>query len=374
MKGIFLVFHGFASYNGISKKIFYQVDALRVCGMEVKLCSLIIDKDGTQKRMLDEEVLEDFGSGIGAKIKKRICYRALTDYIRKNDIRFVYMRCDHNANPFLNHWLKQVKKAGVRVVMEIPTYPYDGEYKQSRKSRKLNLMIDRIFRGAMARQLYRIVTFTDYKTIFGIPTINISNGIEFGKIPLKKQVNDTSRQLRLIGVADIHFWHGFDRIIAGLAEYYRNGADYEVIFNIVGSGVQAEIDRLHRMVSENGLEGKVIFHGAKSGDELDRMFEESDMGVASLARHRSGITQIKTLKNREYAARGIPFVYSETDSDFDTMPYILKVPADESPVAIPDIIEFYRNTAWTPAQIRESIIDKLSWQSQMQKVIDETLK
>ncbi len=35
------------------------------------------------------------------------------------------------------------------------------------------------------------------------------------------------------------------------------------------------------------------------------------MGIASLGRHRNGITRIKTLKNREYAARGIPFVYSE---------------------------------------------------------------
>lgn len=50
------------------------------------------------------------------------------------------------------------------------------------------------------------------------------------------------------------------------------------------------------------------------------------MGIASLGRHRNGITRIKTLKNREYAARGIPFVYSENDSDFDGMPYVMKAP------------------------------------------------
>ncbi len=37
------------------------------------------------------------------------------------------------------------------------------------------------------------------------------------------------------------------------------------------------------------------------------------------------IFKIKTLKNREYAARGIPFIYSEIDDDFENMPYIIKV-------------------------------------------------
>ena len=46
------------------------------------------------------------------------------------------------------------------------------------------------------------------------------------------------------------------------------------------------------------------------------------------------------MKNREYAARGIPFIYSETDSDFDNKPYVLKGPADESPTNIQDIIDF----------------------------------
>ena len=59
-------------------------------------------------------------------------------------------------------------------------------------------------------------------------------------------------------------------------------------------------------------------------EELDELFNEADFAIGSLARHRSGIDKIKTLKNREYAARGIPFAYSETDGDFDKMPYILK--------------------------------------------------
>ena len=67
---------------------------------------------------------------------------------------------------------------------------------------------------------------------------------------------------------------------------------------------------------------------------LHNLFDRCDMGIGSLGRHRSGIQHIKTLKNREYAARGIPFIYSETDTDFENRPYILKVPANEAPVNI----------------------------------------
>lgn len=64
------------------------------------------------------------------------------------------------------------------------------------------------------------------------------------------------------------------------------------------------------------------------------------MGIASLGRHRNGITGIKTLKNREYAARGIPFVYSERDSDFDGMGYVMKAPADDTPLDIAALVRF----------------------------------
>jgi hypothetical protein len=99
------------------------------------------------------------------------------------------------------------------------------------------------------------------------------------------------------------------------------------------------------------------------------VFNRADLGIGSLARHRSNVTYIKTLKNREYAARGIPFIYSETDTDFENMPYILKVPADESPIDIKKIIKKYFLISETPEQIRNSVCH-LSWRSQMQKVID----
>ena len=81
------------------------------------------------------------------------------------------------------------------------------------------------------------------------------------------------------------------------------------------------------------------------------------------------ITKIKTLKNREYAARGLGFVYSEIDEDFEEMPYIIKAPSDETPLNISSIVEFYKNHNLNPIDIRKTIEPNLSWKNQMQKVI-----
>jgi len=214
------------------------------------------------------------------------------------------------------------------------------------------------------------VTFSDYKTIFGIPTIQISNGIDFSQIKLKQQVNDTNKELHLIGVAEIHYWHGFDRLVKGLADYYDSHPNYKVFFHIVGDFFgQREKDDILPIIKQHKLENYVTLHGAKHGEELDRLFEKADMAIGSLARHRSGITHIKTLKNREYAARGLSFIYSETDSDFENKPYILKVPADETAIDINSLIHFYEKQSLSPLEIRESI-RSLSWETQMNKIIN----
>lgn len=100
---------------------------------------------------------------------------------------------------------------------------------------KLDLLVDRCFRRKLAAQLDGIVTFSDAETIFGGHTIRISNGIDFDAIPQKITRNDTSRELHLIGVAEVHYWHGFDRIIKGMADYYATHPSYKVYFHIVGA-------------------------------------------------------------------------------------------------------------------------------------------
>ena len=356
--------------NGISKKISYQVDALKACNMDVHLCYM--DESTTKKRIVDGITIADYGTGMMSKIKKRTEFSSIVKFAIENQIEFVYIRSNHNANPFTIHMVRQMKAAGMKVVMEIPTYPYDSEYKAQRMSKQI--FQDKIFRNYLAKELDAIVTFSDYPQIFGQRTIRISNGIDFGHVNMKTTMNDTSQSLNLIGVAEIHRWHGFDRLVRGLAAYYSQPQNYIVKFHVVGYFYSAEGEAdFKQLIADNRMEDYVILYGKKHGEELDKLFNICDFGIGSLGRHRVGIQKIKTLKNREYAARGIPFTYSETDSDFDDRPYVLKMPANESPVDIQEIIRFHQNLSMSPAEIRDSI-KELSWEHQMKRVISESYK
>lgn len=366
MKILFLIFHGFDPNNGISKKISYQLDAFKSNGHDTHLCYM--DETISKQRIIDNQVMIDYGNGTRGKILKRTEFNSIVNYAIDNHIEFVYIRSNHNANPFTIRMVKRMKKAGIKVVMEIPTYPYDQEY--FNKSMRRQLIQDRLFRNQFAKHLDGIVTFTEEDFIFGQKTIKISNGIDFSSVRLKKTSNHADNEMHLIGVAEIHRWHGFDRVIRGMANYYSTPHEIKVYFHIVGYFFSpVEKEEITRIIAENNLEQYIILHGKKHGEELDEIFDKCDFGIGSLGRHRVGIDDIKTLKNREYAARGIPFVYSETDTDFDNQPYVLKAPADESSINIEEIISFYQQLSVSPQQIRDSI-EHLSWKKQMKRVID----
>ena len=370
MNIIYLLFHGLSPYSGISKKILYQVKGLEACGHQVSLCTYCIADNSHRVRMINDEIIDDYGTGKPAAAKRRVSYQCIYRYAVTHQVELIYVRSFHNANPFTIRLFSKLRKAGIKIVMEIPTYPYDQEYVAW--SMKFNLAIDRCFRHRLAKELDGIVTFSNAEHIFGGKTIRISNGIDFEAIPIKRTMNDTSRELHLIGVAEVHYWHGFDRLIHGLAEYYRTNPEYKVYFHIVGplSGIR-EQEEILPAIRDNHLEPYVILHGPLHSDKLDEQFEKADFAIGSLGRHRSGITYIKTLKNREYAARGLSFTYSETDEDFDRMPYVWKVPPDESPIDICGLINFQRSQQMSPPEIRETV-RALSWTAQMRKVIHET--
>lgn len=369
MKALFLVFHGFQSHNGISKKIGYQIDALKECGMDIRTCYYEVQPDGHRQWLVDGEVLEDLGQGITAKIKKRISFASILRYIRQEGITWVYIRYHHNANPFTIRFVRQLKQMGTTTLLEIPTYPYDKEL----MNRKTNLYIDRIFRNRFCHYMDAIVTYSNHTHIFQRPTIRISNGIDFSQVALRNTIHDIHKELHLIGVAEIHFWHGFDRLITGLGIYYSHQPTYQVHFHLVGQFFsEQERQEIEVPIQKWHLQPYVHLYGPKHGKELDDLFEQADFAIGSLGRHRSGITHLKTLKNREYAARGFAFAYSENDDDFDRMPYVLKVPADETPIDIMHIIRFCQQQTCPPKAIRDSI-SYLSWKNQMQQVVEESI-
>ena len=378
MKVLFLIYHGFSEVSGISKKIHYQVKGLRENGYEVHLCYYDFSSEGHRCRYINGKVIKDYGTGRMAAIRQRLDYDCIYKYCIDNGIQFVYARSFQNANPVLISFFRKLRKAGIRSVTEIPTYPYDGEFSGFPLLTRLGLLVDKMFRNSLSSNMDAIVTFSAAKRIFGQRTINISNGVDFDSIPIHA-FTKTDDAIHLVCVAEVHYWHGYDRMVAGLGEYYKKNPDgKKVYFHIVGgiwSGNLVDSKNapgIQTLIDKYDIADYVIMHGQLFGEKLDEVFNKSIFAVGSLGRHRSGITEIKTLKNREYATRGIPFIYSETDSDFDDKPYVVKAPADETPVDVERIIDFLDSFKMQPEEVRKTV-EHLTWKIQMKKVVDDVM-
>lgn len=245
-------------------------------------------------------------------------------------------------------WIKR-KNQKSKIVLEIPTYPYEEEL--NGRNRLIQFR-DRLYRHFLTGKIDRIVTFSDDKVLFGIKTIITCNGVDIDRIKRHVHVRNDENRFDLCMVAAFERWHGADRLIKGLVDYYksRNGSPDEtankldVYLHMVGKGSDKLMNQLYTLAGDPLVAGRVKFYGYKKGAELDEIFDGCDMAVASLGLHRLNIKGASTLKTREYLGRGIPFAYSSVVFEFEKNPvdFAIQISTDENNVDINQLIDFYR--------------------------------
>lgn len=379
MKVLFLTPTSLNEYSGIDKKVIAQYNALKNNGLDIELCYIDRKADTIERKIFQKNNLlkkGKFKNKILRKIESILLYwnfKDIENYILQNKIELIYVRYVYTSNPRFIKFLKKLKEKNIKIFLEIPTYPYDQELLNGNISSKLKLYIDKYYRKSLKGLVDKIVTFSEDREIYGIPTINISNGIDMNNISLIEKKED--KKIRFIGVAGLAFWHGFDRFILSIKEYYKNNSNQEIIFNIVGEGDKKYFNELQNLVRENGLQNIVIFHGFKFGEELDEIYNNSDIALSSLGEYRRGLERACILKVREYCAKGIPFILGYQDDSLDNnLPFYYQVSNDATLLDIENIIKWYKNLKVNPEEIRKYAKDNLSWDKQMKKVIDEIVK
>lgn len=267
--------------------------------------------------------------------------------------------------------LRKIKKnSNVYIIHEIPTYPYYEEMKKN--SNYFIYILNKILDRKMERisNLIPVILGKEIK-LESKKYLSISNGIDIDNISVKNENISDKNRLDLIGIAKIEFWHGYDRVIKGLKDYYDSKIDLKVYFHLVGDG--PELANLKKMVSEYNLEDYVIFYGMKTGQELVELIDMSHIGIGSLGMHRAGLTCGCTLKAREYCARGIPFVIGYKDKGFsDDFKYIFKIEANELLLDINKIIQFYNSLKGEDyiKIMREYAEENLTWEATLKPIID----
>ena len=120
MRGIYLSNYNLAEISsGVSKKISMQLDAFIQNGIEIEAPKVFADSYFAKAYVK----LPFVSSVYDLNIKKYIISQNL------NEIHFVYLR--HNLfTQQLYKNLKRLKLKGIKVLYEIPTYPYDRKMRQ----------------------------------------------------------------------------------------------------------------------------------------------------------------------------------------------------------------------------------------------------
>lgn len=337
MKGIFIYYKkiNYSNLSGIDKKVLWQLEAFRENGIDCELVIFDKKKESSFQTLMDQFLVSiPYGNRYPE-----------WEYIEKfNEIDFIYFR---RPTCFTVHMIKVLSKIkknnpNVKIVLEIPTYPYDKE--MIVKLRYFPLFIKDIYNRAKLHQIIdRIAVQNDIDALFRVPTINFANGIKVDDINIRQPLeHNDPNQINICAVASLNPWQGYERVIQGLFNYYQNNGKRNIVFHLVGDG--SERQYYERLVKDYNLENSVIYYGALFGDDLNKVYNICDLALDAFGRYKTGNSISTSLKSREYLAKGIPIVSGcKVDLLENNSPYYLEFPSNSTTIDINKIVKFHDN-------------------------------
>ena len=290
---------------GPRKKVLSQIKAFEKCGIDLELVESPFQLEG--------KIRGNF------LLRQVICRLPFTYVYSRHRYEEKYKDADVFYIRFLagdfyfSQFIKKLKKKNPnsKIVMELADYPTTWYMTTSLLYKIVYTPI--ILKDILARRYYkkyvdRIALLKPLDKVYGIPAIRFVNGIDVDSIQVRRQSGiDT---IRLIAVAAMCIFHGYDRLIEGLHRYYTKGGTRRIEIHFVG-GKDApgnELMRYKELCGKYQLQEYITFYGEKTGKELDEIYDRCNLAVASLGMYRIGYKTANSLKVREYIAKGLPIV------------------------------------------------------------------
>lgn len=350
--------------TGIQKKILYQIQALNSGANKCEI-HYIESKKNSQFRFILSKI-----PFFGKDYNKWIYDSKL------NDLDYLYVRRPSVFDGEFVKYLKRIKgnNPNIKIVVELPTYPYDKEYLG--RVGKICLLIDKLNRKKLAEVVDRFAVVAwpgESNAIWNIPVLPIYNGIDLKAVTVKQGAKRCGNKINLLCIAYFSPWHGFDKFILGLSEYGKESHEYDITLHMVGTG--PELPKYKELVEKLHLQEYVVFYG-EMNEGLDELYETMDIGVCSVNSGQFGVKLSSQLKSREYLAKGLPVI---TAGDIDVLqdadfPYECIVDP-QKPIDFHKIAQFYENNILEEADkavkdIRSFAEEYCSWEAAMGSVLE----
>lgn len=314
--------------SGVTKKIIQQVLEWRALGHEAKIFCVAITFDpnfiSKNKEIIDLSIkkqrnyyLKFFDSfEVFYKIKK---YKPDVVYLRFELMRPLIFRVVRKYRSIVeinsddNEELKLLKNRSIRYYSK---YIY-------------NLFVRRILLKSAVGIVYvthELSKHSSFQKYSNSPFVVIPNSIKLNHYVTKKNATFDHRRPQLVFIGSGNSpWHGIDKIVK-LADLTK---DFD--YHIIGGEKLPDTDN-------------VKFYGQLGKDQYDRIIQNADIGIGTLALHRKKMEEACPLKIREYLANGLPIIIGYTDTIFiENRPdWVLELPNCEDNIFIKlnEIINF----------------------------------
>ena len=328
--------------DGVKKKVFMQCDALSEYYISISIACYKKNEPGIYN--FNTKEFMPF-KRLSKLIPRRLVYlRGLRKHLLKTNYGTSYIRYSYFDLSFYRV-ITLLSKKKTRLFLEIPSFPI--KYPEIRLKTLIRYPIflqDFLFRKKAIRKFDKILSIgAPQKKIYGDTTINIPNGID--RKPVDYHNNSYNfKDLRILCLANMYYHQGYDRLIEGLSNYYNENEDsiVQVFIDFVGDGPL--LQHYVNLTKKRNLEKFIVFHGKQTNEKINKITSNVNLACGPLGLHRLGFDYASPLKTKEYMLKGIPFIYSYVEISLDeNFPYVLKLPADESPISISKVISFYQN-------------------------------
>ncbi|MDL2318943.1 glycosyltransferase [Eubacteriales bacterium OttesenSCG-928-A19] len=358
----------------LSQKFSQQIAALRALNFQVCYFGIEHNHVGIYDQHGLIRTITPFVKGKIPMLSNYMVYRrlygALRQVIQDNaDYDWLYCRSLFPIRA-AKRALKVAKKKNMKTIMEIPTYPPENEYGKEKR------LLWRMALLSIVKKTKRMAAYVDLFPLIGEkadaylgrPAVNIDNGIDANKLPLRSPLSHEG-EIHLLALAAMRTWHGYDRVIEGLKKYVQTDSPYRCIVHFVGPDSDNQtLAYWKELVCAYNLQAYVIFHGPLYGADLNGIFDLCDLGIASLASYRKNLFVSSELKVREYTARGLPFLYAAEDNAIpDDGKYAFRAPMDDSPIDFEEVVRFFEQCSQIldlPVKMRTYAQEHMSWCAQ----------
>ena len=374
-KILYITHHTLKAEDGIAKKIISQAESFsKIYNCCILLCfesNNIVAKTYINGFEQNHKILKKCSKNSeSANImnNNKLLLKYANQYIKSISLCYIRLMI---PNMKLINLLRNMKKLNIKIGYEIQTYPFFYEQIKITSNKIRGIVKVLLFTIHFPIINYYVNNFFVIKSRDNVKMykkmIPIVNGVS-DDILISNNERKDSNMINFIGVGTIMPYHGYDRLIKSIAKYCNTeNKKFNVEFHIVGES--DEIDRLKNLAKKLNISNIIIFHGKQFGNDLEKLYASSDIGVGTLYLKDRNANIDTAIKNIEYLAKGLFIISSGQIPNIDKRLYY-KVPMNLD-IDIKTIIkEYTKYQKNSDLKLEETIINH-RWSVITKKIIDK---